>query len=196
MTRIWYDTEFVEDGRTIDLISIGMIREKQHNSERELYLISSDSRVIDRAVRHPWLRENVIPKLPVKLIPEDSWTWDHKHPDFQFVVPRSRIAIEVRALIQDTSGPQLRAWYADYDHVVLCQLWGPMACLPKDVPMWTYDLKQEASRLGNPWVPKQDPATEHHALEDARHARVIDEALDKARLKQQARAAVIHSGGL
>lgn len=25
--KIWFDTEFIEDGKTIDLISIGMVRE-------------------------------------------------------------------------------------------------------------------------------------------------------------------------
>ena len=25
--RIWFDTEFIEDGRTVDLLSIGMVRE-------------------------------------------------------------------------------------------------------------------------------------------------------------------------
>ena len=25
--RIWFDTEFIEDGRTIDLLSIGMVRD-------------------------------------------------------------------------------------------------------------------------------------------------------------------------
>ena len=25
--KIWFDTEFIEDGKTIDLISIGMVRQ-------------------------------------------------------------------------------------------------------------------------------------------------------------------------
>ncbi len=34
--RYWYDTEFIEDGKTIDLISIGIVAE----DGRELYLQS------------------------------------------------------------------------------------------------------------------------------------------------------------
>ena len=33
--------------------------------------------------------------------------------------------------------------YSDYDHVVLCQLFGKMIDLPKGFPMYTIDLKQE-----------------------------------------------------
>jgi len=29
--KIWFDTEFYEDGRTIDLISIGLVREDGHS---------------------------------------------------------------------------------------------------------------------------------------------------------------------
>ena len=100
------------------------------------------------------------------------------------------IADAVRAFIQDIKDPQLRAWYAAYDHVRLMQLWGPMIRKPKGVPMWTFDLKQEAWRLGDPEVPKQDPATEHHALQDALHDRRIDlflEHVDYERLQEWAR---------
>jgi len=34
-------------------------------------------------------------------------------------------------------------YYSDYDHVVLCQLFGKMIDLPKGFPMYTIDLKQE-----------------------------------------------------
>ena len=36
--RIFYDTEFLDDGKTIDLISIGMVAE----DGRELYAVSSE----------------------------------------------------------------------------------------------------------------------------------------------------------
>ena len=53
--RIFYDTEFLEDGKTIELISIGLIRE----DGKELYLINKEME-IDRIFRDDWVRENVL----------------------------------------------------------------------------------------------------------------------------------------
>jgi hypothetical protein len=54
--KIWFDTEFIEDGKTIDLISIGMVRE----DGRTLYLenLSAD---LSRASN--WVQDNVIVHL-------------------------------------------------------------------------------------------------------------------------------------
>jgi hypothetical protein len=172
--RIFYDTEFIEDGNTIALISIGMVAE----DGRELYLVNRDMPT-RRIRRHPWLMANVVPHLPkghgdARLsMPKRALF----HPQDPIVRPVARIADRVRDFITATPDPQLWAWYGAYDHVVLCQLWGPMIALPDGVPMFTNDLKQEAVRLGNPALPEQ-AAGEHNALADARHnltrARVLD----------------------
>jgi hypothetical protein len=179
MTRIWYDTEFLEDGKTIGLISIGMVDE--HG--REFYAVNANA-PWDRIADSEWLCRNVVPSLPLRpcgtlpgLItksgpgksPAYYFTIDHTSP---VVMPHWVIANQVREFILARRDPQLWAWYGAYDHVALCQLWGRMIDLPKGVPMWTNDLKQEAERLGNPEVPQQGPG-EHNALEDARHNRVI-----------------------
>ena len=184
--RIYYDTEFIEDGQTIDLISIGLVAE----DGREYYAVASDA-PWDRIRKHDWLIRNVVPHLPVNgRTSLDSYLANHPNsyprpsidlvgPDLKDsrVKPRQVIANEVRDFILAEPDPQLWAWYADYDHVVLCQLWGTMMQLPKGVPMWTNDLKQEAERLGNPEVPKQQADGEHNALADARHNRAIAEFL-------------------
>jgi hypothetical protein len=55
--RFWFDTEFYEDGKTIELISIGVVSQ----DGREYYAETPGS---DRlAHQHPWLRENVWPHL-------------------------------------------------------------------------------------------------------------------------------------
>ena len=188
--KIYYDTEFVEDGLTIDLISIGLVAE----DGREYYAVCNDSWAVQRAVEHPWLSVNVVPHLPVKVgeVPggmrivtrrdgrwvgfDSRWDWDPDHPDFVSVKPRAQIAAEVQRFILATPDPQLWVWYAAYDHVALCQLWGRMIDLPPEVPMFTCDLKQECVRLGNPRVPVQVSGA-HNALADARHNRVIDRFL-------------------
>ena len=54
--RYFYDTEFLEDGRTIDLISIGIVAE----DGRELYLVNANA-PWSRIRRHDWLMDNVVP---------------------------------------------------------------------------------------------------------------------------------------
>jgi hypothetical protein len=166
MTAIDYDTEFLEDGRTIDLISIGMVRD----DGTTYYAVVQDVQLISRAFQHPWLREYVLPSLPVRVLGWDGslWTGDPTHPDHACVKPRDVIATEVAEFITSTPDPQLWAWYAAYDHVVLSQLFGRMIDLPAGVPMWTNDLKQEADRLCNPALPSLPTIDEHHALDDAR----------------------------
>jgi hypothetical protein len=166
--KIFYDCEFIEDGRTIDLISIGMVRE----DGAEYYAVVQDDVLISRAYEHPWLLENVIPSLPVKLAGVGKfWDWDDFHADRLSLHTREIIARDVRAFILGVPDPQLWAWYGAYDHVALCQLWGSMISLPEGVPMWTNDLKQEAERLGNPGLPSLPGVTEHNALSDAREVR-------------------------
>lgn len=57
--RYYLDTEFHEDGRTIDLISIGIVAE----DGREFYACSLDADW-SRIEREPWLCANVLPHLP------------------------------------------------------------------------------------------------------------------------------------
>jgi hypothetical protein len=173
-TEYDYDLEFLEDGKTIELISIGIVAD----DGREYYAISQDithGRLEKRLRRHDWLMANVVPSLPKPYgdwnnhMPK-AWLFDYHSP---LVKPRQVIAREVRDFILAADTPVLWADYGAYDHVALCQLWGPMVDLPKGLPMFTCDIQQEALRLGVAWdeLPKQQ-AGEHNALEDARHNRV------------------------
>ena len=55
--RYFLDTEFYEDGTTIDLISIGVVT---HGGAR-FYAVSQEAK-LDRV--SPWVREHVLPSLP------------------------------------------------------------------------------------------------------------------------------------
>ncbi|SRR6266568_40418 len=184
MTRIWYDTEFIEAGPTqpISPISIGMVVE----GGPEYYAVFRDYVAIGRALSHPWLRDNVLGHLPITIGSNrtgstytENWHWDDKHPDYPAIKPREQIRSEVEQLIATAPSVQLRSWYAAYDHVVYAQLFGTMADLPEGFPMYTYDLKQECARLGNPTMPKQ--VMSHRSLEDARDHRFIDDFLSSVR---------------
>lgn len=175
--RCYYDTEFLEDGRTIDLISIGMVRE----DGAELYYVNRDA-PWGRIKKNEWLMANVVPSLPQphgdwrNHMPK-RWLIDFHNPAVQ---SKKFIADAVRGFLTgDGREPELWAWYGAYDHVVLAQLWGRMIDLPPGVPMWTNDLRQERYRLGDPPVPEQ-PDGVHNALADARHLVTIAKALQEA----------------
>lgn len=171
--KIWYDTKFLEDGKRIHLLSIGMVAA----DGRELYAVNIDA-PWRRVRKNKWLMANVVPHLPkphgdwVLHMPR-RWLFDYHNPA---VKRRSVIAEQVKDFIQRTPDAELWASYGAYDHVALAQLWGPMSALPRGVPMWTNDIRQEQLRLGDPEVPVSS-TNEHHALADAQHAKLVDEAL-------------------
>ena len=55
--RYFYDTEFIEDGSTIELVSIGIVAE----DGREFYAVSTE---FNASNANEWVRENVLSKLP------------------------------------------------------------------------------------------------------------------------------------
>ena len=71
---------------------------------------------------------------------------------------------KILAFVDDK--PEFWAYYADYDWVVLCQLYGRMIDLPEGWPRYCRDVKQLRDSLGNPPLAKQETG-EHNALADA-----------------------------
>lgn len=171
MNAIDYDLEFLEDGRHIELISIGMVCD----DGREYYAVNRD--MPKRKIRkHKWLMENVVPSLPKAHGDERNyqigWLFN---PYDRCVKSKAQIADEVMDFIR-SAGPDVQLWanYGAYDHVCLAQLWGCMIDLPEGVPMFTCDIQQERARLGLSWdeLPKQESG-EHNALADARHNQFV-----------------------
>ena len=150
--RYFYDCEFIEDGRTIDLVSIGVVDE--HG--REFYAVSTE---FDDTKAVPWVRRHVLDKLPSPA--DKAWrSRERIRDDLQ-----EFLLAPIRA---GDAGPiELWAWFAAYDHVALAQLWGPMPALPRELPRFTKDLRQLWDDLGKPALPQADGR--HDALVDAKH---------------------------
>ena len=140
--NIFFDTEFIEDGKTIDLVSIGLVRE----DGKELYCISE---ACDAAKASEWVRNHVLSELETDRA---------RHS-------RRAIAQAVRDFCGEA--PEFWAYYGDYDWVALCQLFGSMMDLPKGWPAFAYDLRQWLNHKGL-WTVRQPDASPHHALLDAR----------------------------
>jgi 3'-5' exoribonuclease-like protein len=151
--RYFYDCEFIEDGRVVDLVSIGVVDE----NGREFYAVSTE---FDASRALPWVRKHVLDKLPSPADP--AWRSRARIRDelWEFLV------LPVRDRPQEKI--ELWAWFAAYDHVALAQLWGAMPQLPREIPRLTKDLRQLWEERGRPKLPAPE-ASRHDALVDARH---------------------------
>lgn len=160
--RYWLDTEFIEDGRTIELISIGIVAE----GGREFYAEVLDA---DLSRASDWVKENVLPHLWSRQDDKRSANLWSRDGGTGGLLTKREIASRVLGFCdpEQYGKPEFWGYYADYDWVVFCQLFGTMMDLPKGWPMYCRDIKQFADDQGNPTLPEQGKG-EHHALADAR----------------------------
>lgn len=141
--KYFLDTEFIERPCTIELVSIGIVSE----DGREFY---AEDGLVDLSKGDQWFQENVVPHL----IGPEAW------------MDKENMGPAIREFVGKDK-PEFWAYYADYDWVVFCWLFGRMIDLPKGWPMYCRDLKQWADSLGGPRLPEQGK-DEHDALADAR----------------------------
>lgn len=212
--KYFIDTEFIEGfhkpwlGKRrhyIDLISIGIVREDGGS----YHAISSE---YDYNSADQWVRENVIAPLYQQFVHGDARNRLAVH-NFHKVLGSPLSVIKEQVL--DCFGcwrdvlfwraplipPEIYGYYADYDWVLFCSLFGRMLNLPKGFPVYCRDLKQmedETADKINPalWgkpdamtleqkidllkshsaYPKQ--SNEHNALDDAKWNKRLFEYLN------------------
>ncbi len=183
--RYYIDAEFIEDfhkpmfGKRrhfIDLISIAVVCE----DGREYHAISSEYRYKDAS---QWVRENVLVPLYLHTIHGDMRNQLDVR-DFNRIKGKTSQRIKDDLIdfflcdiredgrVYAPPGIEVYAYFADYDWVALCSLFGRMIDLPQGFPMFCMDLKQEMIHwgLGKEWKDAHcpDPKDEHNALADAR----------------------------
>ncbi len=170
MCRYWYDCEFIDDGHTIDLISIGIVCE----DGRELYCQHVN---YDASKASEWVQENVLTHL--EQCEGGGGHLEHSIRGGQcmgkylacgcpwYTQAEIKSAILRFMDIEKYGKPELWGYYSAYDHVAFCQLFGTMMDLPKGFPMLTYDLRQWLDMNGKGDVHQPDNSV-HNSLEDAR----------------------------
>ena len=176
--RFYYDCEFVEDGSTIDLISIGIVAE----DGRELYMQSCE---FDADKASSWVQDHVFTSLVVcpHLSGNVRGLYAHagqctfENPSKGIIGvyadcpwrTREQIKREILHFMnpEQYGKPELWGYYSAYDHVIFCQLFGTMMDLPKGYPMLTYDLREWLDLHGMQDVRQSDDSV-HNALADAR----------------------------
>lgn len=150
--KYFIDTEFIEGfhkplfGKKrhfIDLISIGIVCE----DGREYYAISNEFNPKDA---DKWVNENIIDKLPSKYFngfnATEARQWKSNHQIRQEIKQFFGYKAEWTDYgsdeFTDDKDIQVYAYYADYDWVLFCSLFGRMIDLPHGMPMYCKDLKQ------------------------------------------------------
>ena len=193
--RYFIDEEFIEDGHTIDLISIGIVCE----DGRELYLQSTE---FNPRKASKWVQENVLPHLTIC-----PYTIGHEYESGGFAFDpmgtalrhhkngqcidqiygirhrcpwrtREQLMRDVRSFFNPSDGFELWGWCAGYDWVAFCQLFGTMMDLPAGWPHYIRDIQYLLDERGisDDELPKQEEGL-HTALADARHIKKIWETL-------------------
>jgi hypothetical protein len=204
-----YKPLFGKEHHIIELISIGIVCE----DNREYYAISNEFD-LKAAWNNEWLRENVLKPIHNELCSMESVYSKTYHWELysSFTLKSMKTLIKWRGknkiqianeiidfVSRDEShkdvgrhvditkeNPEFYGYYADYDWVVFCSLFGSMMNLPDGFPMYCIDLKQtldEEAKYANLFqdtmnkkerlelikchkdYPKQE--NEHNALADA-----------------------------
>lgn len=170
--KYFLDTEFIEyppqlsshtEGiytykGTIDLLSIALVSE----DHRTIYM-SIDDREVDKNRANPWAQENVLP-----------------HINHMPKVTRLEAREHIIDFIGDDPEPEFWAYYADYDWVAFCWLFGAMIDLPEHFPKYCLDIKQlmHTFNIKRDELPP-DPADAHNALADALHNKRMYNAIEQ-----------------
>jgi hypothetical protein len=158
----YLDQEFIErfhkplfgkPRHVIDLISIGLVAE----DGRTYYAISNEYGYNDAS---DWVKENVILPAYIDAVHGDArnhYTVKDFHKHFgksnkqiakevtEFCKPNYTRAVKagIDAIIGNIDPDiQFYGYYADYDWVLFCSLFGTMMELPKGFPMYCKDLQQ------------------------------------------------------
>lgn len=172
----------------IQLISIGIVCE----DGREFYAISDE---FDESLADNWVKDNVISKLPRRNVSfhdsprerQDALRWmSNEKIKYEIVKFMGGGVDDFSPILYVPVEAEIYAYFADYDWIVFCNLFGRMIDLPSGMPMYCKDLKQYLDDLAkseadidgtnfkdclkaikeSPNYPKQE--NEHSALDDAR----------------------------
>ena len=183
--RYFLDCEFVEDGKTIDPISIGIVAE----DSRTLYLGNINCKF---ELSSEWVKNNVLVPMGFQKLPNGGLLKPMYMPLTFWKIPEE-IAREVAEFMgaeeyyksaghrltgfrlkSDEPKPEVWSDYGSYDWVALSQ----------GFPMYINDIQQECNRLGNPDLPEQTLGN-HNALEDAKWVKEVHGYLRQIDLVQK-----------
>lgn len=186
--RFFLDTEFYERPGSIELISVGIWAEDGRGLYAENALF--DWEKVQKLASYGYTQE------ARKAAETPDWLLHNVRPHLKGATARlypSEIKQKILQFIPDPdplgAGPVPKAefwgYFADYDWVVFCWIFGRMVDLPRHFPMYCRDLKQWADQLGlkRDEFPPQI-GVEHNALADARWNKELWEFLAERQMRR------------
>lgn len=181
MTKVFFDTEFMEDGTTIEALSFGFVAE----TGQKLYLVVLDA---DLNKANDWVRENVLPHLYVgcsnpmwKAPTEEAYITDGEGTTYA-QVEGWKVGATIQHWVEEVCpinpkghpripdpppSPEFWADYGSYDWVLLCQQYGTMLDRPSGWPMFVRDIQQLKWDVGFDGKLPEVEGQAHNALDDA-----------------------------
>lgn len=161
--KFFIDTEFIDDGKTIELISIGVVAENG-------YTFYAESSEFDESKADDWVKANVINKLkgnpkPLKEIRHDLIYWIDKCRGYQ--------------------APEFWCYYGSWDWLLFCRTVsrdGRLLTIPNQYPNLFYELVQYANDAGCPHlisIMKSENKNVHNALDDAKWTHEVYNAISR-----------------
>lgn len=196
--NFYIDTEFNEQPGSIELISIGIVSELGDTFYAENSLLNKDA-------CNEWVQENVLPKLlyygkdalpgtvgisdekKVAAFSRPAVLHHHKVYGGTYLIKKHLLewfeACSQDRPLERVGEPEFWAYFADYDWVVFCWIFGRMIDLPPNFPKFCLDLKQEMKQnnLSGDWKREKcpDPEDEHNALVDAMWNKKLHEKINE-----------------
>lgn len=159
--KYFLDTEFIERPGSIQLISIGIVGE----DGRTFY---AENTSFDERDADEWVRANVLENLKWYNCRTHTMNLgDFRNDDTCYEVFGNQTLIRNSLLyfFKGDLSPEFYGYYADYDWVIFCWIFGKMIDLPKGWPKYCRDLKQMLDESGKDKI--AGPQDEHNALVDA-----------------------------
>lgn len=154
----YLDCEFIEDGKTIDLISIGLVAEDGW----EFYALNVDC---DWSKASDWAKQNVLNSLPPK--PRD-FEYQEKDRQAHNWLRHSVIGDEILNFIDTDLEPVFWGEYCAHDWLALTQLWGSLVDKPSHFPWHCNDVIQYRESFGltyiEDWPESLETDGNHNAL--------------------------------
>ncbi len=147
--KYFFDTEFYDDGKDLEFISLGIV------SEDNRCFYAQNSAIDYRGIKDEWLRKNVINKLWIEFKSID--------------VIRSDL---VRFVGMDRDA-EFWGYNVSYDFFLLCRIFGKMSDLPENFGHTGYDVKCLGKYMGKSDIVKgisedwKKCSMVHHSLFDA-----------------------------
>lgn len=192
--KFFFDCEFNEYVRegtnTIDLFTLAIVADEDasHREGKSLYMVFKDFNIEDAWDKYQiedgqkvfWLRDNVLQPFFEQVCHQEEKERPFTKETLKEAVQewgytKEQAQKKIIEFIQPEKEDYVEFWgyYADYDWVVFCWIFGRMIDLPEGFPMFCHDIKQDMPSTFNKDDYEFKTLPDHTALTDTYYQREL-----------------------